>query len=227
MAYQKCSLNCSTNSSESCYSTPGQCHHLRTSCFMSSYHLHYYHMMLFSTILLFQWDTSKVNSQITRHVCQPSSPGVTISSLQQCLHNSTHSFTNVRRRSVLSCMQAAIKFYLQRKAFDSEKELYMDPQLCAMMPATLAIEDNMKGEWRTPYGFQFPPFVIIERGQSLDEWARDNNPDFITIFQVLGPSNFIVCCDVKFALQRRSHSSFSCFVPQNGTECCILRACRH
>ena len=52
------------------------------------------------------------------------------------------------------------------------------------MPATLAIEDNMKGEWRTPYGFVFPPFVIIERGQSLDEWARDNNPDFITIFQV-------------------------------------------
>ena len=82
------------------------------------------------------------------------------------------------------CVQAAIKFYLQRAAFDSEKELYMDPQLCAMMPATLAIEDNMNGEWRTPYGFVFPPFVIIERGQSLDEWARDNNPDFITIFQV-------------------------------------------
>lgn len=60
----------------------------------------------------------------------------------------------------------------------------MDTKLCKMMPATLAIEDNMSGEWRTPYGFVFPPFVIIERGQSLDEWARDNNPDFITIFQV-------------------------------------------
>ena len=60
----------------------------------------------------------------------------------------------------------------------------MDTKLCKMMPATLAIEDNMSGEWKTPYGFVFPPFVIIERGQSLDEWARDNNPDFITIFQV-------------------------------------------
>ena len=28
-----------------------------------------------------------------------------------------------------ACVQAAIKFYLQRAAFDSEKELYMDPQL--------------------------------------------------------------------------------------------------
>jgi hypothetical protein len=81
-------------------------------------------------------------------------------------------------------LQAAIKFYLQRAAFDAEKELYMDSQLCKMMPATLAIEDNVKGEWRTPYNFVFPPFVIIERGQSLDEWARDNKPDFITIFQV-------------------------------------------
>jgi hypothetical protein len=83
----------------------------------------------------------------------------------------------------MACMQAAIKFYLQRAAFDAEKELYMDTQLKKMMPATLAIEENIKGDWRTPYGYVFPPFVIIERGQSLDEWARDNHPDFITIFQ--------------------------------------------
>ena len=54
-----------------------------------------------------------------------------------------------------------------------------------MMPATLAIEDNADGEIRTPYGYVFPSFVIIEQGESLDEWARDNaNGDFITVFQV-------------------------------------------
>jgi hypothetical protein len=87
----------------------------------------------------------------------------------------------------VSCMQAAIKFYLCREAFDGEKALYMKAQLRKMMPATLAIEDNAGGEWRTPYGFAFPPFFIIERGQSLDEWAHDNKFDFITVFQACPP----------------------------------------
>ena len=78
-----------------------------------------------------------------------------------------------------------MKFYLQRAAFERESEMYTQAELQAMMPAPLAVEDNASGECRTPYGYVFPPFVIIERGQSLDEWARDNaNKDFITIFQV-------------------------------------------
>ena len=82
-------------------------------------------------------------------------------------------------------MQAAIKFYLDRSAFGRERELYAESALKSMMPATLAIEDNASGSISTPYGFTFPPFVIIECGQSLDEWARHNaNKDFITIFQV-------------------------------------------
>ena len=84
-------------------------------------------------------------------------------------------------------MQAAIKFYLHREAFERERELYTESQLKAMMPATLAVEDNATGEHQTPYGYVFPPFVIIECGQSLDEWSKDNaNADFVTIFQVFG-----------------------------------------
>ena len=84
-----------------------------------------------------------------------------------------------------AAIQAAIKFYLHRDAFRRERELYTESQLKEMMPATLAIEENAAGDHRTPYGYVFPSFVIIECGQSLDEWARDNaNGDFITIFQV-------------------------------------------
>ena len=84
----------------------------------------------------------------------------------------------------LRTLQVAIKFYLDRNAFDQEKVLYTKPELKAMMPATLAIEGNTSGQTSTPYGYVFPPFVIIEQGQSLDEWARDNaNGDFITVFQ--------------------------------------------
>ena len=74
---------------------------------------------------------------------------------------------------------------MDRSAFQHERDLYEDTALKSMMPATLAINDNQAGQCRTPYGYVFPPYVIIERGQSLDEWARDNkNKDFITIFQV-------------------------------------------
>eukprot|EP00892_Ulva_mutabilis_P005772 jgi/Ulvmu1/3567/UM167_0001.1 len=82
--------------------------------------------------------------------------------------------------------RAAIKFYIDHSAFERERELYTESQLKAMMPATLAVLDNANGDIQTPYGYVFPPFVIIECGQSLDEWARDNaNKDFITIFQAL------------------------------------------
>lgn len=82
-------------------------------------------------------------------------------------------------------VQAAIKFYLHRDAFLRERELYTASQLRSIMPATLAVEENTSGECRTPYGYAFPPFVIIERGQSLDEWAgKHTDADFATIFQV-------------------------------------------
>ena len=78
-----------------------------------------------------------------------------------------------------------MKFYLDQSAFERERELYTESQLKEMMPATLAIEDNKSGQAATAYGYIFPPFVIIECGQSLDEWSMDNaNKDFITIFQV-------------------------------------------
>ena len=89
---------------------------------------------------------------------------------------------------MLGCSQAAIKFYLDRSAFEIERELYNEVQLKSAMPATLAAEGNTSGSISTPYGYRFPPFVIIECGQSLDEWSRDNaNKDFITIFQVCLP----------------------------------------
>ena len=86
-------------------------------------------------------------------------------------------------------MQVAIKFYLDRSAFERERELYNEVQLKSVMPATLAAEANTSGTISTPYGYTFPPFVIIECGQSLDEWSRDNeNKDFVTVFQVCGTS---------------------------------------
>ena len=101
------------------------------------------------------------------------------------------------------CVQVAIKFYLDRSAFQRERELYSEVQLKSVMPATLAAEANTAGTTCTPYGYTFPPFVIIECGQSLDEWSRDNaNKDFITVFQVCGRSHKPRDVTCVHALQR-------------------------
>ena len=106
----------------------------------------------------------------------------------------------------LECSQAAIKFYMDKSAFERERALYTEAELKSVMPATLAAEDNASGAISTPYGYTFPPFVIIECGQSLDEWSRDNaNKDFITVFQVCGLSRrpgCDMCVDAASLLRR-------------------------
>lgn len=54
------------------------------------------------------------------------------------------------------------------------------------MPATLAIESNEARSQRLR-DYAFPPCIIIEKGQSLNEWAHANRCDFVTIFQVRPP----------------------------------------
>eukprot|EP00892_Ulva_mutabilis_P005987 jgi/Ulvmu1/3760/UM175_0007.1 len=84
-----------------------------------------------------------------------------------------------------SSLQVAIKFFLEKAAFEKELQIYCHPMLQQAVPARLAMEDNSTGACRTPYGFVFPPFLIIECGANLDEWARCHNPDehFVTVFQ--------------------------------------------
>ena len=43
---------------------------------------------------------------------------------------------------------------------------------------------RMQGVAMTPQGWRFPPFIVVERGESLDEWQRRIQPDFITVVQV-------------------------------------------
>ena len=52
------------------------------------------------------------------------------------------------------------------------------------MPATHAIVDNVDGSNKASNGYVFPPCIIIERGESLSEWAkRETNRDFVTTLQ--------------------------------------------
>lgn len=53
-----------------------------------------------------------------------------------------------------------------------------------MMPNILVIEGNADGQHMLPGGVKAPPFMVVERGESLDEWVCRVQPDYVTVLQV-------------------------------------------
>lgn len=79
----------------------------------------------------------------------------------------------------------AIKFFLNRVAFEREEALYTREDLRRMMPAVKDIVPNTDGAICNAAGYVFPPCIVVEKGESLDEWAMRIEPDFPTILTVL------------------------------------------
>eukprot|EP00892_Ulva_mutabilis_P000884 jgi/Ulvmu1/10797/UM069_0032.1 len=88
-------------------------------------------------------------------------------------------------RRIQNGAEYAIKFFTNRHAFARELALYSNPTLRAMMPAVSAVQDNSDGRVQDSTGFAFPPFIVVERGESLDEWVHRVAPDFVTSMFVL------------------------------------------
>jgi hypothetical protein len=78
-----------------------------------------------------------------------------------------------------------VQFYTHEQAFSAEVQLYNDPALRALMPARHEVVANSDGSVRSPSGFRFPPCVVLERGESLDEVAANVRCEFIIVMQVL------------------------------------------
>ena len=74
-----------------------------------------------------------------------------------------------------------MQFFTNRDAFDAELQLYSEPTLAKLMPARQEVLANEDGAICTPSGFAFPPCIILERGESLDEFARNVEYEFITV----------------------------------------------
>jgi hypothetical protein len=81
----------------------------------------------------------------------------------------------------------AIKFFTDANAFEREAEMYCERSIRAMMPSIAVVESNAGKRVTGPGGYVFPPFIVVEKGESLDEWVLRVQPDFVTILQVLAP----------------------------------------
>eukprot|EP00892_Ulva_mutabilis_P004414 jgi/Ulvmu1/2344/UM013_0192.1 len=73
--------------------------------------------------------------------------------------------------------QFAIKFFLSQRAFEAERRVYSDSPLGRLLPQLEQVCDNRGGALRDAEGAALPPFVVMERGESLDEWSRHRKPD--------------------------------------------------
>jgi hypothetical protein len=76
-----------------------------------------------------------------------------------------------------------IKFFTWRPAFQWERELYKNPTLKSMMPATQELVGNEDGSVRVGH-FVMPPCIVLEAGESLQTWMRREDRDLVTTFQV-------------------------------------------
>jgi hypothetical protein len=87
-------------------------------------------------------------------------------------------------RKVLDGQDYAIKFFVSREAFQPEAGLYLASPLGKFLPVVKEICDNDDGGYRDAQGHSLPPFIVMERGESLDQWMRRAHPDKFQTFGV-------------------------------------------
>ena len=62
--------------------------------------------------------------------------------------------------------EVAVKFFLSRDAFERELAYYSNPKLCGLLvPVVHHVGDDDGGGVRANCGYEFPPFIIVERGE--------------------------------------------------------------
>ena len=122
----------------------------------------------------------------------------------------------------------AVKFFLDRNAFNAEAALYgaFSPALCAapdiavaayhvrsmhearhdapiatgprFLPDVVAVLDGARGELLDARGNSLPPCIVMERGESLDEWAIRCEPETPLTIEVCQPSmHMLHCRDIR------------------------------
>ena len=71
----------------------------------------------------------------------------------------------------VTCEPRAVQFYSNdTEGFERENALYRHPQIRETLPPVHGGSSNHDGATRSPSGFVFPPYLILERGVSLSEW---------------------------------------------------------
>ena len=78
----------------------------------------------------------------------------------------------------------AVKFFMSDTAYDTEMQLYEVDVLRSMMPEIRMELRNGDAAERSSRGYAWPPCIVLEKGESLQEWKARTQPAFSTILDV-------------------------------------------
>jgi hypothetical protein len=90
-------------------------------------------------------------------------------------------------RGSLDGLDYALKFYISKNAFEVERSLYAHPVLGPLLPKVVTSCKNDDNAECDPSGRPLPPFIVMEKGESLDEWSRRAKPDLFQAVAVRLP----------------------------------------
>lgn len=78
----------------------------------------------------------------------------------------------------------ALKFFASRRDFDEEVHVYKNSPLRHFMPKVVRVVGNEDRSATDTCGGALPPFIVMEKGESLQERARNSPVDVFTAAQV-------------------------------------------
>ena len=76
------------------------------------------------------------------------------------------------RRSPAAHYCAACRFFHSREDFEIEQRIYEDRTFRACLPELILANDNARGDVQSHSGYTFPPFLVMDRGITLDQWLE-------------------------------------------------------
>ena len=92
----------------------------------------------------------------------------------------------------------SIKFCVIPSSFNVERLLYADPALKESLPRVADMCPNEDGAAVDARGHPLPPCIVMERGESLDEWAIRCEPETPLTIEVCQPSmHMLHCRDIR------------------------------
>ena len=79
----------------------------------------------------------------------------------------------------------ALKFFTSRKGFQEERALFREFPLALrhFMPHVVEIVENGDESLKDPFGNALPPFIVMDKGESLRDRASNPEMELFTIAQ--------------------------------------------
>jgi ABC-type Zn uptake system ZnuABC Zn-binding protein ZnuA len=80
-------------------------------------------------------------------------------------------------RNVLDQREYALKVFAVAHAFEAEAAMYNDETISSFLPRVEAMHDGTDASVADPKGRPLCPCIVMEKGESLNEWSARAEPD--------------------------------------------------